>query len=546
MKKFSKICAVGMTIATLLSVAACGPKGGGDVISNDENTLNVKIRKAGYGTSYIYELKEQFEKTFAEEGYKINVLAPREDLGASSVYREIYSGGGIDVYFTTDANAGVAVNGEYGKTTADITEGVFKKSAIKFDGSEETQTIEEKLSYYNMDSGLVGDKVYGIPYALSIGGLAVNKKVLQENGLEVPRTSKEMLDAADKIMETANSTDRFPFAFSLTGQNYVHSTLNAWIAQYGGIEEYNKIMSFDNADGTIMDNPEAVYEYDSLKYALEIIYNFYDYNMAAYGCSTSDFSTVQGKIMRGDATFMSVGDWMFNEEFERFTNYLNDVVFVNTPVISQLGIKLFGAGSSYNMSEDDADKTLSTIIKYADQNKLAEEIKPLVDQELGKNINLEDVKTVCERRGITRIRSACDLVVSEKSEKKDLANIFLRFCASEEAGQLFAKEARTISPYSYKVAVNSEYAWIKSASNVAMNPYLKLIDIAAQGTRKQLGVALFPNAGEFFSTGIYEQGVTRYDDSLKLVKGRDVYTTAVAAMLNAEYEYARDRISWSK
>lgn len=545
MKKFLRISAIGMTIATLFSLVACGPKGG-DVISHDANTLNVKIRKAGYGTSYIYALKEQFESTFAEEGYKLNILAPREDLDAPAVYREIYSGGGIDVYFTTDSNAGNAVNGEYGKTVADITEGVFKKAAIKFDGSEEVQTIEEKLSYYNMDSGLVDDKVYGIPYALSIGGLAVNKKVLQSNGLEVPRTSKEMLDAADKIMAKANETDQFPFAFSLTGQNYVHSTINAWIAQYGGVEEFNKIWSFDNASGAIMDHPEDIYKYDSLKYALEVVYNFYDYNMAAYGCSTSEFSTVQGKVMRGDAVFMSVGDWMFNEEFERFTNYLNDVTFVNAPVISQLGIKLFGVGTSYNMNENDADKTLSTIIKYADQNKLAEEIKPLVDAELGKNINLEDVETVCERRGITRIRSACDLFISEKSEKKELASIFLRFCASEEAGQLFAKEARTLSPYSYKVATNSEYDWINSASNIAMNPYLQNIDCEEQGTRKKLAVNLFPNAGQFFATTIYEQGVTRYDDSLKLVKGKEVYTNAVEAMLKAEYEYARDKIDWGK
>lgn len=543
MKKVMRFSAICIAIASMFSMVACGGRGG-NTLSTDENTLNLKIRKAGYGTNYIYALKEQFEETFKEQGYKINVLSPREDLSAPSVYREIYSNSGIDVYFTTDVDAAAAVDGEYGKTFADVTESVLKKPAIKFDGSEESETIEKKLSYYDMRSGYYNGKYYGIPYALSIGGLAVNKKVLESKGIELPRTTNEMIAAADEIMKTAKTSDQFPFGFSLTGQNYVHSTVNAWVAQYGGIEEFNQIWSFDNADGTRMEHPEDIYKYDSLKYALEVVYNFYDFNMAAYGCATSDFSTVQGKIMRGDATFMSVGDWMFNEEFERYTNFLNDVTFINAPVISQLGVKLFGSGTSYNMSDADADKTLSAIIKYADQNKLAEEIKPLVDAELGKTIALEDVQTVCERRGYARIKSSCDLIISEKSEKKDLANIFLRFCASEDAGKLFAKEARTISPYSYNVPVESEYAWIKSSSNVAMNPYLQAIDNSAKGTRQKLSISLFPNLGEYFATGIYEQKVTRYDfNTLKLVKGKEVYTDAVNKTLQAEYEYART-IKW--
>ena len=544
-KKLVKFLAVMLALTVGFSAIACGDKGG-DQIINDKNTLNVKIRKAGTGTTYITALKEQFEKTFEEQGYKLNILSPREDLSATNVYRDIFSESGIDVYFTSDVDAESAVAGDFGQTFADITADVYEKPAIKFDGTEESVTIKEKLSFLEMEEAFYDGKCYGLPYALSIGGLAVNKKVLTDNGLELPRTSNEMLAAADKIMTNAKSTDQFPFAFALTGNNYVHSTINAWIAQYGGVEEYRKIWSFDNADGTTMEKPYEVYEYDSLKYALEIVYNFYDYNMAAWGCATSDFSTVQGKIMKGDATFYSVGDWMFNEEFERFSNYLNDVTFINTPVVSALGVKLFGEGTAYNMSETDADKTLSTIIKYADQNKLAEDIKPLVDEELGKDIDLNDVKTVCERRGIARINANPGLVISEKTEKKDLAKTFLRFCASEEAGKIVAKEARTASPYSYNKPVDSEYEWINSANRVASNPYLTQIESKVKGTRKKNSVTLFPVMGEYFASKIYEQSVTKYDESLNLIKGREVYVKAAEDALKAEYNYAKKQMEEGK
>lgn len=543
--KFYKIVSVILSALMLVSLTACGNKGGDNII-DDEKTLNVKIRKAGNGVTYITALKEKFEETFADEGYKINVLSPREDLSSTNVYRDIFSESGIDVYFTSDVEAEAAVDGDFGQTFADITEDVYEKPAIKFDGSEETTTIKQKLSFFEFDEAFYQGKCYGLPYSLSIGGLAVNKKVLGDNDLDLPRTTDEMLAAADKIMSNAKSTDQFPFAFALTGNNYVHSTINAWIAQYGGVEEYNEIWSFDNADGTALDNVYDVYKYDSLKYALEVVYNFYDFNMAAWGCATSDFSTVQGKIMKGDATFYSVGDWMFNEEFERYSNYLNDVTFINAPVISALGVKLFGEGSAYKMSETDADKILSTIIKYADQNILAEEIKPLVDEELGKNIDLDDITTVCERRGMARINAGPGLVISEKSPKKELAKTFLRFCASEDAGKVFAKEAKTASPYSYKTPVDSEYEWIKSANRIVSNPYLTQIESKAKGTRKELGVSLFPVMGEYFASKIYEQSISKYDESFNIVKSNSIYMEAALDMLEAEYEYAKGQVDDGK
>lgn len=545
-KRFVKLFAVVMAVAMCFSVVACVNGDKNDVVT-DEKTVNVRIRKSGVGTSYIYALAEQFEKTFENEGYKVNILSPREDLTSTIVYQDIYSNSGVDVYFVSDIDAGVAVTGDYGQVIADITDSVYKKKAIKFDGTEEDKTIEEKLSYLDMSECFYKDKIYGLPYSLYAGGLAVNKKVLADYGLEIPRTTNEMFATADEIMKKALEEVVFPFTFSLTGNSYVDSTSNTWIAQYGGVEEFNSLWSFENSDGTPISEPYKVYQSESILNALEVIYNFYDVNMAAPGSASDTFSTVQGKIMRGDAVYYSVGNWMLNEEFERYTNYLNDVTFINAPVISKLGTKLFGAGTSYNFSDTDCDKVLSIIVKYADQNFSVEEIQAKLVADFGKEININEIQTVCERRGYVRVNVTPGLIINEKSDKKDLAETFVRFCASDEAGKLFAQEAKTISPFAFTQPIESEYEWINSVNSIFSNRYFKQISSNSVGTRKQFTSALFPKSGIYYAGEIFVESISKYDVNCNIVnQDKDLYLNAAAGMLKKEYDYVKKQFDEGK
>lgn len=531
------------------SLGACAPTQGGPGgnIIDEENTLNVKIRKAGYGISYITALGEQFEKTFKEQGYKINILPPREDLSADNVYRDIYSDSGIDVYFASDIDAQKAVAGDYGVTLADVTESVYAKKAIKFDGTEEEKTILEKVAGYNINEAIYNGKYYAVPYATSIGGIAVNTKALGEYGLSLPRTTDELIYCGDEIMKKASSTDVYPYTFALAGNNYVVGSFTTWLAQYGGMEEYNEFMSFADKNGNTLDKYYEVFEHDGVEKALEVVYHFYDDKTAAIGSASQDFSTAQGQIMKGTAVFMCNGDWMFNEEYERFTSLLNNVTFIKPPLISALGEKLFGTGSAYGFDRAKCDNVLSAIVKYADQNKLAEEIKPLVDSELNVNIAIDDIETVCERRGYARLNFNPGLIINEKSEKKDLAATFIRFCCSEEAGKLFSKESRSSSPWTLDDPVNSDYQWIKSVNNILANPYTEQIVSNTSGKRKQLGISLLPKLGEYFAGTIFEQGISKYNDSLKITGDDSVYAQAARAAVVAEYENAKKQVengSW--
>ena len=538
-RTFGRILATLMTLFMIVSFGACSSSSGGDNIIDDEKTLNVKIRKAGYGTTYIDALAQQFEQTFAVEGYKINVLPAREDLTADNVYRDIYSQSGIDVYFASDLDAQKAVAGDYEVTLADITESVYNKKAIKFDKTEEDSTILEKVSGYYIGEAVYNNKYYAAPYAASIGGIAVNKRVLSEYKLELPRTTNELIKCGDEIMKQATSTDVYPFTFALSGNNYVVGSFTTWFAQYSGLEEYNKFMSFTDAQGNTLPNFYEVFEYDGLEKALEIVYHLYDPMTAAIGAANQEFSVAQSQIMKGDAAFMCNGDWMLNEEYDRFTKLVDDVTFIKPPMISALGEKLFGAGTNYGFDSDKCDKILSTIVKYADQNKLAEEIKPLVDTELHVNIELADVQTVCERRGYVRLNLNFGLVVSEHSTKKELAATFIRFCCSEEAGKLFSTKSRSSSPWALDDPVESDIEWIKSVNGILANPYGKQIISNMQAKRKQLSITYLPKLGEYFATTIFEQGVSKYNEYLEIVGDNKVYATAARNAIEDEYQNAR-------
>lgn len=547
-KAIFKTLAMALATTTVCSFAACG--GGGSDIVKDANTLNVRIRSAGWGTTYIEALKKQFEETFAEEGYKINLLAPKADLVSTNVYRDIYSKSGVDVYFTEDVTAEDGVTGDFGQVFADLTD-IYSKPAIKFDGTEETETIGEKLTSEHPNHVYDG-KYYSMPYVYGCGGLVVNTRVLSEYGLELPRTTNELFACAEKIMEQAASTDVFPFTYSNSGNHYYKGLLTCWMAQYGGIEEYEQFWSFQkkNGDGTYTDMTTDCYEVfntDSLKEAFTSFFRFYDVNMCALGSGQQDVNGAQAQIMKGTAVFYSVGSYFFNEEFTRFNQYVNDVTFINKPVISSLGIKLFGSGTSYNFSDAKCDEVLSTIIKYADQHKLAAEIEPLAEVDCGVSLELEDVETVCERRGYMGDGSGASVVVAENSPKKELAATFLRFCASREAGELMAKEMNSSSPWAVDAQKDSQYQYLKGVYNILSNPYAKQMFSKSTGYRKSMGVNnMFEGSTrEIVSVDVYEKGITKYDSKYYTIlagKTNQVYADAAADMVNKIYTTSKKNV----
>ena len=573
MKKrtLSMLLALTMASTAVLPLAACGGGADDKNIVTAENVLNVKIRSAGYGTSYINALAEQFNKTFPE--YEVNVLAPRTDLAASVTMREMYTskeGKCVDVYFSSDFTAKQLAAGDYGQVAADLTELVWNQKPISFDGTEESVTVGEKLTQkFYSESWKYEDKVYGLPFAASFGSLAVNKKVIDSYEMELPRTTDEMFAIAEAVMKDAFETGIYPFTFSLSGNNYTYSTMGPWLAQTLGANDYQEFWDFENITvneetgevtsefmqhDNLADEAEEIaslFNTQGVKDCFEILYQFFDYNMAAFGSSSQDFTNAQKQIMLGTAVFYSVGDWMFNEEYYRFPDYRNDVVAINAPIVSAIGERAFGPQSKYALTEEKADEVLSAIVKEVDAGKLAAEIKTVIDAKFSADFAVEDIEDICERRGYTRVNMGPGLVVNEKSTKKELAAKFIRFCASTDGGKLFQAEAKTSSCYSFgqpiEVADGMDYPWIQSVNSITAHPYFRQIQTAPgqESYRYYYGVAaFFPTLGDPFISTITEQGLSKYDpNTLKIVAEDSIYAEAASALCDEMYASVKSKIN---
>ncbi len=546
MKRFSTaLISIVLVFCATFSLSACNTKQT-DKISTDPKELNVKIYSGGYGTTYISELEKKFEALYEEEGYKINILAPRNDLTSTNVYQDIYSDSGVDVYFATGTNARDAVAGSYGVCFADVTESVLNAKPIKFDGTEEETTVKSKINTEIVDDLIAYDgKYYALPYATSAGGIAVNKKILDEYELELPKTSDELFGAARVIMEhAAQDLSAFPFTYSTSGNYYFSSLMFYWMIQYGGKDEYDRFWSMLNADGSEMGlDAYKVFDTDSVREMFTALYEFYDYNMAAPGSTSQDFTGAQAQIMRGKAVFYSVGDFMFNEEYNRFPNNRNDITFIKTPVISALGRKLFGSGggNSYNFSDEKSEQLLRAIIDGADEGKEIAEIKTAVDTEFSANISADDILEVCKARGFYTNNMGAHAFISEKSDKKDIAALFLRMCASEDGGALFARESRTGSPFAPAAGADSEYEWVRSARAIPNEKYAEPFTFRVSGYREKLGLTgYFPPLGSFPPNNLLEDRVTVYNDTTyAVVKERSVYADAAKTKVDSLVDEAK-------
>ena len=537
----------------MVPISACGGK---DNIVNDGKTVNVRGYKGGYGTSWIYAMKEKFEALYAEEGYKINILTPSSDITGSTVVNELKSGNavtGVDLYFTGSCNL-YAVTEQFGTLVEDLTETVWKKNPIGFDGEEENTLIKDKvrpgmLPYVTSETD---GKMYGYLWTSSVGGLAVNSKKLAEYGLSLPRTSDELWAVFDKILRGANGvgssfeTGTFPFTYApSTGyQMYLSST---WLAQYMGTEAFDRLIRLEDENGEeMLEDGYTLYDDPAFEEMFRTMFRVFDQNVSAYGSTTQSVEQAQAKLVKGNAVFMPTGDWMLNEVSKNYPNHLQDITLINVPVLSAVGEKLFGAGTALNLSKADSDKLLSEIVRLADEEKTAEEIKTAIkaDANFGYDLSLDAVQEVIDARGIYYEKGVeHNCYISKDSPMKDVAALFLRMLASEDAISLFESETNGSSPFGGKIKTTEDnpYEFVRAASRIANRSVKHEIFNGTFGLRAKLALPIFPKSGDTVAVKIANQLISKYDENGQLVGQESVYDEAAIKFYNEEKGFIQSK-----
>ena len=535
-----------------------GAGGGGAAVVDDAKTINIKCRKAGFGTDWLYELKGKFEEVYKAEGYKVNILTPDNSIKDDVLIKELalgYDKMKVDLYISSGATPEkVGVNGDYGVLVEEISDLVYNQKAIAYDGTEEAKTVQEKLSEdvipYMTDST---GKVYAYNWAQTSGGLVVNTRKLATYGLELPKTTNEMFDCFEKIYLGTNGiggsmeTSTYPITYVSGTNGYALCFMYAMLAQYD-IDFFNQYWSFmaknDAGETVSLSDAEcqALYEHPALVEMMAVSYRAFDVNLSAPGSLSNTVDQAQAKVMGDvdDAVFMFNGDWMLNEVKLNYEDELGDIDFINYPVTSAVGTKLFGANTAYGMNETECDALLSYIIDLVDANKSIEEIIADVAENKGITLAEADAKEVARARGVTYSRGVEHVAyVTKGTPKKDIAGLFLRMMSSDDFGTTFNNRANGTSPYKAEVNTTSKYEFVKNASKIPANRYFSLVSLStgSQGYRKQLGLTgMFTTQSHVPSyiaststVSIYtEEGGKKADANL------GVYTTAAQTFMSAE------------
>ena len=547
MKKIvSTVLSAAMLVGCAFGAMGCNK----EEIVQDGKTVNVRVFLAGYGADFIYSLKDKFEAAYAEQGYKLNILTPSNDNGSTVVFNELAGGNsGVDLYFTEAVNVETVVNGDYGQIVEELTEIVYDQKAIKFDGTEEEKTVREKIpaasgkadtqnTYYN-------GKEYGFNWVAGAGGLAVNIDKLSEYGLEMPKTTDELIVAFDiiyngttledgTILEGSKVSGVYPHTFVSGSSMYPEILYQTWAAQYMGLEEYTDFQSMlDEEDNPRLEDGYKVYENVAIKEMLKVAYQVFDATYSTPGSTTQDADTANSKVAKNGtgAVFMANGSWMLNEVKLNYPEAETSLRFVNVPVISALGTKVFGAGTTANITDEDkCDEVLSKVVGWTDEKKTANEIVSLLAAESVTVLESEvqeivDARNMYYSRG-DRIQS----YIAKDSPVKDIAALALRMYASDDFAAEFSKTANATTPFDSRINIGSQYAFVNDVAKIINDPSAVAFNGVAKssdGLRKQIGISGAMVFGkDYLALSIINERVSKFNNDGVLVGSDSVYEVA--------------------
>lgn len=452
-KTYRKTLAAGLALCVAFSAAACNqtPIGGGE----ESNICEVKAVIAGYGVDWLEPAAKQFNEMYADEGYEVRITLTDTEINAQN---EICTPNRntTDLYFEynnidTLINKSRSILRESGVSLLEDLSDVWEAKAIGADKQEQGMPIRERLdpraadfcSYNGVLTGF--DGLYGIPYEGGTSGIFVNMKTLEEKGY----TTDDLL-TTDALLEMVrelapanplDDTQFFPVAWSGgKAPGYWDYLCQILIAQYAGAQKYENIWNFipDEGESAMIEKGYEVYEEWGIYEALKVIEELENRDYAVPGTSSMTHTAAQARVFTGSSLFMVSGDWIYKEMEKDYGQYMEDVIAIQTPVISALGVKLGLCGKTHtegyeNYDCDDCETILRTVVKAVDANELSD-----AEIAAANGITADKVATIRESRGYYRANTATTIAfIPSYSNAKTVAKLFLRFIFSDDGNEIY-------------------------------------------------------------------------------------------------------------
>ncbi|MCQ2796138.1 MAG: ABC transporter substrate-binding protein [Bacilli bacterium] len=471
-------------------IASCGsgtPVGGAD-------TVQIRAYKAGFGVDWLYELKDQFEKTFP--GKKIEIVEASALVGEASI-NEIKTPGKnqIDLYFLSDGHVSDVVSSSAGILRKkdkclyeDLTD-VFNSKAIGFDGKEESETIASRMyNGYKDYSTYVGyvtqftGKMYTIPWADSVLGITANPSVLNKFNIDYKDilTSNDLKTAIETIYnahkkETIDGKEIELKPYSWAGNNapgYWTYLFETWFSQYSGVSKYEDFMRCTpNHDGKFYEKGYEVYKDEGILKSLQAMDSILDLNYSPAGSSGMKHTDAQTDFIKGKTAFMVSGDWMLKEmsTTEAYFNLTKECVMMKTPIISELGTKI-------GLTEENLKKIIKLIDaqgKTADNEAIKKEVSGVTDEQIN---TVREARSTHDSLGVSH-----NIVVPSYSDALPLTKQFIRFMYSNDGCRVCRNKGYMNLPVSYKTEAGDSTSTFQSSVDEAYNfPEVHMISGAGE------------------------------------------------------------------
>ncbi len=309
MKKFFSLL---LTLALVLSLAACGGNGGSDAGTTtpppadsgdtqtpppaEDVTITVAALASGYEEAYPGMWQEVCNAFTAETGVKVNLIC---DKNLEDVIGPSMQGGDFPdvIHLATGREKGLTEQFIKDRNIAELTD------VLSMTIPGESTKVSDKIVGGFTDTSVTnpyGDGVtYLAPMFYSPCGLFYNAGLFEEKGWSVPATWDEMWELAEK----AQAEGSYLFTYPTTG--YFDAFLYALMYSVGGADFFNKATTY--AEG-IWDTPEA-------QQCFDIIAKLASYTnpVTPAQANDQDFTQNQQLVLDNKALFMPNGTWIVGE-----------------------------------------------------------------------------------------------------------------------------------------------------------------------------------------------------------------------------------------
>ena len=284
---------------------------------NSATDIEISFWEGSFGKTFMEDIVSGFMKKYPE--YKVDL---RTSKNAQTIANSLQKrkNDTTDIYFNQ-----LSIFMNYTDLFADLSEIVTETIP------GETKSIKDKYdkSLYESLKNENGE-VKTLGWAGSTTGIFYYADVLENEGIDVPRTTDEL---ADLVTSLGTKTAFVQLKDARMG--YYQYLVKAWMAQYAGLEYYNNNwLQLKDESGKTPSKDVYLSETDGRKQALDVLGSLLN---SKTSIEDLDKYKVATYFNLGDAVMMVNGNWVFGEVAALKEK---NIKMMRTPVISALAQKL--------------------------------------------------------------------------------------------------------------------------------------------------------------------------------------------------------------